>query len=82
MQLCNLMYVCLSGTNSDAQMPCSACVKTHAFAVRTHPASAPDAPDCTYDGPAAEEAQAKVAELETKIGGSLSSLRLRYLCAR
>ncbi|KAG9009730.1 hypothetical protein FRB90_008175 [Tulasnella sp. 427] len=54
---------------SDAQQPCSACIKTHAYAVKTHPATAPANPDCTYDAPGGEDpaTQARMQELEAKI---------------
>lgn len=53
----------------DAQLPCSACIKTHSYALKTHPATAPSIPDCTYDTPGGEDpaTQARMQELEAKI---------------
>ncbi|KAG8886060.1 hypothetical protein FRB97_007936 [Tulasnella sp. 331] len=50
----------------DAQSPCSTCAKTHAFAVRMNPATAPAEPQCTYDSAAAMDS-ARLQELEAKI---------------
>ncbi|KAG8912683.1 hypothetical protein FRC02_005851 [Tulasnella sp. 418] len=53
----------------DAQMPCSACIKTHAHALKSHPDSTGPVPDCSFDDPheVAEGPKAKIQKLEDKI---------------
>ncbi|KAG8962912.1 hypothetical protein FRC03_003641 [Tulasnella sp. 419] len=54
---------------SDAQVPCTACVKSYTYALKTHPTTAGPAPDCLYDDPneVAEGSNAKYQKLEEKI---------------
>ncbi|KAG8891634.1 hypothetical protein FRB99_003441, partial [Tulasnella sp. 403] len=49
--------------------PCSACVKTHTYAMKTHPTTAPPFPECTYDNTGGEDPlqAARMMELEAKI---------------
>ncbi|KAG8927986.1 hypothetical protein FRC02_007534, partial [Tulasnella sp. 418] len=50
-------------------MPCSACIKTHAHALKSHPDSTGPVPDCSFDDPheVAEGPKAKIQKLEDKI---------------
>ncbi|KAG8902511.1 hypothetical protein FRB99_004385 [Tulasnella sp. 403] len=54
---------------SDALLPCGACSRSHAHALRTNPSTTPAEPECTYDNPedVAEGPKGKIARLEARI---------------